>query len=353
MHPPPDLVGAIEALYLLELPRTRWLKRVQEACGPCLGQHGVLGVAASLFTCSDPFSFTPEEVALAEGVSERQRDVYHLARQQLNPTFIAEGHLNRTWSWSLNSVPGWNEVPLVASGEVAASGVGDVCYLNAIEPDGAGATIVWALRSSVSPSKSDHAALALLARHFTAAHRLLRRFDGSIGPDRAAAVVDPGGRIRHACGVARLAHSRNELRRAVAALEGARAGRKTRHPLDSALAWPTAVGERWTLVDHFDSDGRRFLLAVDNRSVPPRPKPLSEREIEVVRHALRGSSNKEIAFDLGVAHSTIKVLMARAATKMGALSRKDLLLKVAQSQKFQQSDLTEGGPRRGPNGGKA
>jgi DNA-binding CsgD family transcriptional regulator len=337
MHSPPDLVGAIEALYQLELPRARWLKRVTEVCDPFLRQRGGIGVAASLYTCSDPFSFSPEDVVLGEGTSERQRDVFCLAQRQLSPTFVAEAHLNLSWSWSLSSVPGWSEIPPVASGEVAASGVGDACFLNAIEPDGTGATLVGGLQAPVSPSESDRVAFALLARHFTAAHRLLRRLESPVSPDGAAAVVEPGGAIRHARGLARLKHSRDELRRAVTAIEGARAGRRTRHSVESVQAWPSVVGGRWTVVDHFESDGRRFLLAVDNRPTRPKARPLSEREREVVRRALRGCSNKEIAYDLGLSHSTIKVLMARAAAKAGARSRKELLVKLGDRPDIVQS----------------
>jgi DNA-binding NarL/FixJ family response regulator len=52
---------------------------------------------------------------------------------------------------------------------------------------------------------------------------------------------------------------------------------------------------------------------------------LTSREREVVTRALRGSANKVIAYDLGLAHSTVRVLMARAASKLGAHSREELL----------------------------
>jgi DNA-binding NarL/FixJ family response regulator len=67
-------------------------------------------------------------------------------------------------------------------------------------------------------------------------------------------------------------------------------------------------------------------------NVPPegsRPRApferLTARERDVVARALRGSANKVIAYDLGLAHSTVRVLMARAATKLGAHSRDELL----------------------------
>jgi DNA-binding NarL/FixJ family response regulator len=56
---------------------------------------------------------------------------------------------------------------------------------------------------------------------------------------------------------------------------------------------------------------------------------LTHRERQVVLHALRGGANKEIAYDLGLAHSTVRVFMARAALKLGAANRAELLEKAA------------------------
>jgi DNA-binding CsgD family transcriptional regulator len=49
----------------------------------------------------------------------------------------------------------------------------------------------------------------------------------------------------------------------------------------------------------------------------------------VVQHALLGHRNKVIAYDLGLAASTVRVLIARAAAKVGARSRQELLEKAA------------------------
>lgn len=56
---------------------------------------------------------------------------------------------------------------------------------------------------------------------------------------------------------------------------------------------------------------------------------LSKREREVVRRALLGDRNKVIAYDLGLADSTVRVLMRRAAAKMQVRSRRELLEKLA------------------------
>src|SRR5262249_44474607 len=61
---------------------------------------------------------------------------------------------------------------------------------------------------------------------------------------------------------------------------------------------------------------------------PPGFDLLSPRERDVVERALAGAENKVIAYDLGLSHSTVKVLMARAASKMGARTRRELLARL-------------------------
>jgi DNA-binding CsgD family transcriptional regulator len=91
------------------------------------------------------------------------------------------------------------------------------------------------------------------------------------------------------------------------------------------------IVRRWTLLEHFENDGKRFTLAVENRSAPPGVELLSQREREVVRCALAGLSNKEIAYELGLSSSTVRVLFSRARRKVGARTRDDLLTLLAGS----------------------
>jgi DNA-binding CsgD family transcriptional regulator len=75
---------------------------------------------------------------------------------------------------------------------------------------------------------------------------------------------------------------------------------------------------------HLVRYGAGALFPAESRGVAH----LSDREREIVGRALRGCNNKVIANDLGLAHSTVKVLMARAATKLGARSRDELVEKA-------------------------
>lgn len=116
------------------------------------------------------------------------------------------------------------------------------------------------------------------------------------------------------------------LRGAVVAIDegGVRRSRAADAPA-GALAWPGRITDRFMLIDHFERDGRRFLVAVDSRPGASRLLRLSLREREVLHHAMRGSSNKEIGSDLGLSDSTVRVLIWRAARKLGVRTRAKLI----------------------------
>ena len=52
---------------------------------------------------------------------------------------------------------------------------------------------------------------------------------------------------------------------------------------------------------------------------------LSNRELEVMRHVIRGRLNKQIASDLAIALKTVKVHRGRVMTKMGVRSVAELV----------------------------
>jgi DNA-binding NarL/FixJ family response regulator len=88
------------------------------------------------------------------------------------------------------------------------------------------------------------------------------------------------------------------------------------------------VVAQWSLLDEFDTDGKRFVVAMDNR--PPQRVArgaLSEREHQVLTQAELGHSNKEIAYELGLSSATVRVLIHRAAKKLGAATRAEAIAK--------------------------
>ena len=113
------------------------------------------------------------------------------------------------------------------------------------------------------------------------------------------------------------ARLRNAARDAVLRMEDAHGPVRVRTTVDAELV----------VLDHFERDGKRYVIAVEH-SPPARVtglSALSARERQVLAAAAAGHTNKVIAYDLGVAHSTVRVLLARAAKRLNATSRQELV----------------------------
>jgi DNA-binding CsgD family transcriptional regulator len=103
-------------------------------------------------------------------------------------------------------------------------------------------------------------------------------------------------------------------------------GKLRRIDVDEALGeWKGLVDGRWSLIDKFDPDGKRFVLARRNEPGVRGLALLTERERHVVAYAALGHSDKLITYELGLAGSTVRVLLARAARKLGARTRDELI----------------------------
>ena len=95
-------------------------------------------------------------------------------------------------------------------------------------------------------------------------------------------------------------------------------------------AEPTAINRAYDL--GADYVVKPIDLARIHRFLRPRAvgtDTLSEREREVLWRLSRGHESKVIAFDMGLADSTVRVLLVRIAAKLGAHSRAELLEKAA------------------------
>lgn len=61
------------------------------------------------------------------------------------------------------------------------------------------------------------------------------------------------------------------------------------------------------------------------------PAPLTRRETQVIRHLLRGRSNKQIALELGISGRTVEFHLKNIYTKLHVSSRIELILKLGET----------------------
>lgn len=226
--------------------------------------------------------------------------------------------------------------PILAERE--RHGHGDIFYVNALDPTGIGCALLFSAREPQFKLQSgDKALLERIANHLAAACRCRRRLSRALGglpgggapgkpiSDFAEAVVDTEGRVVHAEGAAREEAAREQIRAAAATIEAARSASGRRDGSRALEVWHPLTAARWTLVDSFESDGKRYIVAQENQAEAPDFGAFTDRERQVVVHAALGQTNKEIAYMLGISDSTVRVLVARAARRIGVRTRRDLL----------------------------
>ena len=78
---------------------------------------------------------------------------------------------------------------------------------------------------------------------------------------------------------------------------------------------------QWTLVDAYECNGTRYIVARENQANVRGLARLSSRERQAVAYVAAGQSTKETAYALGISANTVRVLLARAAAKLGAKTR--------------------------------
>ncbi|MFT3697782.1 MAG: helix-turn-helix transcriptional regulator [Kofleriaceae bacterium] len=203
-------------------------------------------------------------------------------------------------------------------------GARDTIAINARDNDGRGLWLGAPAKSTKRVAPGISTLYSRLSAHLTSAARL--RATKKRTPE---AVLGTNGGLVHAVND-EVAGNRDLLRNAVRAFDRARM-KEARNDVDLATRrWRPLVIAQWSLLDEFDTDGKRFVVAIDNRPTHRVPRgELSEREHQVLTQAELGHTNKEIAYELGLSSATVRVLVHRAAKKLGAATRAEAIARFS------------------------
>lgn len=163
-----------------------------------------------------------------------------------------------------------------------------------------------------------------LGAHVASGLRLLRLEHSRAGPSEPEAIFTANGKVEHAKVELRDSVALGALREQVVAVDKMRAHHRC-DPVHATEAWRALHEGRYSLLDHFERDGRRFYVARANTPAVDPLASLTEREAQVVRAAALGHSNKRIAYELDLALSTVAAALKSAGQKLGARSRLDLI----------------------------
>jgi DNA-binding CsgD family transcriptional regulator len=92
--------------------------------------------------------------------------------------------------------------------------------------------------------------------------------------------------------------------------------------------WEELIAGRWSLVDWFDTSGRRFIIGKLNPRKAASGTGLTRRERQVALCAALGESSKIIGYRLGISPSRVSALLKAAMRKLGVRTKVQLVIMV-------------------------
>jgi DNA-binding CsgD family transcriptional regulator len=312
------LVEIVEACYNVDGDHDAWATSVGELVEQHLG-YG-LGAIAIRYRLDDQLRFQPLAMS-AVNLSDDAVGIVQRATVNLPPSYVQQTFAAQPADMALSTGP--EEVHTLTVqifGEhFVPQGWHDILCVNGLDPTHHGFYLGAFMPRRGKMTAALRTRWSRIAAHMAAAHRLRNRLSASElkRPDGADAVLTANGRVEHANDNAKHELARAKLVEGVRVLERAR-GKMRRTDPDLALSeWRALFAARWSLVDHFESDGKRYVLARRNAPLPRGLDALTSRERQALGFARLGHSNKLIAYEMGIAASTVAVLLSRAAHKLG------------------------------------
>ena len=329
-------IDIVESAYDLEAEAADWLPNVLRAGADLfdfgLGSYGT--VAAGRSSEGVPII---TQLAVSPGAEALAKNVM-LAGQDVGPAVVArtsEGVRGKVYTLSESR----SRFPDAYDAIVRRAGCRDLLSLTAVDPDYKGPHISIASDDIIELDRRERAFWQMLEVHLAAGHRLRRSLgqgEEAAGtpltelPLQGEALVDPRRfLVSHACGDAKRTEACSAIRRAAQRVDKARGPLRRSDPEEALRLWKGLVRGKWTLLDWFDADGRRFIIAKPNAPRVLDPRGLTEREAQVVAYAATGESNKIIGYRLGLSPSYVSRLLSSAMRKLGVKTQAQLVEKLA------------------------
>ena len=327
-----DLVAIIEAAYAPAPDTPSWLRGVLEAFHASYLPEGCYG-----YTFQWDGDALDASGDVLVGLPDRYGDYVRAMMAVDDPDFIATMYACPPCATlsSLTASAGGRALFPEAPGAGALDDamrreqIADQLGLRAEDGSGAGVLIGAPLSVVTRLDRAERDVLMRVLAHVAAGHRLHRR----ASHDRAEepeAVLRPDGGVEHIEGVA--AESRELLRDATVRRTRARGALRDEDPTRAVELWRALVDGRWSLVDHFDHGGRRYVVARRNSVHAAGPARLTPRQREIASLVALGHSNKLIAYELGLSESTVSSSLVTIRRKLGVSSRVALVRAIRERE---------------------
>lgn len=317
-----DAISIVEAAYDISGDDAAWLRQLIDRATPALDRG--LGMLAWRYRIDGAFR---KEVEVRGPGDPRALDAMAEAPNRYNSEAMetCAGHALRTGAqmFGLSDREAEAFPPFVDVFHPA--GVRDGLRLNALDASGCGVMLVAPQPDFARPSRAVTSRWDRIAVHLAAGARLRDALGAGLNPlSGASAILDPNGSVLHVDAEAKPRLMRDELRQAARTIDRARSNARSNE--DEALElWQGLVAGRWSLIEQFDSDGRRFMVARRNDPQVTDPRALSLRERQVLAYVAMGHPAKLIAYALGVAPSLVSLTRRTAMRKLGLKTTVDVV----------------------------
>lgn len=215
-------------------------------------------------------------------------------------------------------------------------GAQDAIGIMTVDTDGRGIHILAPTPHVVQLRKSERQLWEMMAAHVASGVRLRRALESRSQdeeqelPFGAEAVIDPSSfRVSEATNQAKSSEALESLRQASIAVDQARVNGREPGATEAALSeWWALIRGRWSIVDWFDTDSRRYVLAVPNPPRVPNPRGLTKQEQQVLAFAALGDSHKLIGYRLGLSRSRVSHLISSAMRKLSLKTQAQLVERI-------------------------
>jgi DNA-binding CsgD family transcriptional regulator len=318
-----DLLSVVEAAYDLEHSDASWLGRVAQATASAFPAS--LGCTAAFLDASDfdRLSLTGlvavgmkveiDTLAAAAAFDVKERSLLFGGKPVVSTSeALGEATWLRSHAYRTHFGP---------------AGVGDAVGLIAVDASRKGCSIGLYHPQARKLRADERFRFAQLAVHVATGVRVRSALRASAHPTEdtpVEAILEPNGKLVHATEPAAARSARESLRQHAIAVDQARGRLRRRDEAGALDLWTALVAGRWTLVDRFDADGRRFLLACRNDPKPSAPLGLTLDERQVVGYIGLGHSNKLIGYELGRSQAWVSAHLKSALSKLGVRTRTEL-----------------------------
>lgn len=315
------MVGIVECAYELSEPSANWLERLCERARPLLDQgHGVMAWGFDAAGSPNPNA----RIARVGGRAEFERvpALFIKVMSALpRPIPITTAIPDVLTAWEVVERVG---IPSRVWSMLEPEGTGDFIAIVGRSPDGRGIVLGAPQSERTALTPAIRRRWGMVAAHLAAGFRMRAQLasDGALSTE---AVLDGDGRCVHAEGAARSDDAREALRHAAMAMDRARGALRDESEDDALAVWKGLTEGRWSLVERFEENGRRYIVAVRNDPALGDPRGLSHRELQVGAYAALGHSTKLIAYELGLGTTAVSFHMKNLLAKLGLSHRAELI----------------------------